>query len=31
MVPTGTHVVPLEQPELVRTRVQRFLRERVLV
>jgi pimeloyl-ACP methyl ester carboxylesterase len=31
MVPGGTHVVPLEQPELVRQRVLDFIRERVLV
>jgi pimeloyl-ACP methyl ester carboxylesterase len=30
MVPGGTHVVPIEQPELVRERVLAFLRERVL-
>lgn len=29
MVVGGTHAVPLEQPELVRTRVEAFMRERV--
>jgi pimeloyl-ACP methyl ester carboxylesterase len=28
-VPCGTHVAPLEQPELVELRVQKFLRERL--
>ncbi len=30
MVPRGTHVAPLEQPELVDARIVAFLRERVL-
>ena len=30
MVAGGTHVVPLERKELVRERVEHFLRERVL-
>ena len=30
MVPSGTHVTPIEQPELVNARIERFLRERVL-
>ena len=29
MVSGGTHVVPLERPEFVRDRIERFLRERV--
>ena len=30
MVPRGTHVTPIEQPELVNARIEKFLRERVL-
>jgi pimeloyl-ACP methyl ester carboxylesterase len=30
MVAGGTHVVPLEQPEMVRIRIEQFVRERVL-
>jgi hypothetical protein len=30
MVPSGTHVTPIEQPELVNGRIEKFLRERVL-
>jgi len=30
MVPSGTHVTPIEQPELVNARIETFLRERVL-
>jgi pimeloyl-ACP methyl ester carboxylesterase len=30
MVPGGTHVVPIERRELVRDRVEKFLRERVI-
>lgn len=30
MVPSGTHVTPIEQPELVNARIEKFLRERVL-
>ncbi len=30
MVPNGTHVTPIEQPELVNGRIETFLRERVL-
>jgi pimeloyl-ACP methyl ester carboxylesterase len=30
MVPRGTHVTPIEQPELVNARIKQFLRERVL-
>ena len=30
MVPRGTHVTPIEQPELVNARITEFLRERVL-
>jgi hypothetical protein len=30
LVPHGTHVAPIEQPELVGERVSRFLRDRVL-
>ena len=30
MVPRGTHVTPIEQPELVDARIETFLRERVL-
>jgi pimeloyl-ACP methyl ester carboxylesterase len=30
MVPSGTHVTPIEQPELVNARIKTFLRERVL-
>ena len=30
MVPRGTHVTPIEQPELVNARVEEFLRDRVL-
>jgi pimeloyl-ACP methyl ester carboxylesterase len=30
MVPSGTHVTPIEQPELVNGRIETFLRERVL-
>jgi pimeloyl-ACP methyl ester carboxylesterase len=30
MVPRGTHVTPIEQPELVNARIKTFLRERVL-
>ncbi len=30
MVPRGTHVTPIERPELVDARVEQFLRERVL-
>ncbi len=30
LVPHGTHVAPIEQPNLVDSRVERFLRERVL-
>jgi pimeloyl-ACP methyl ester carboxylesterase len=30
MVPHGTHVAPIEQPELVDARIETFLRERVL-
>jgi pimeloyl-ACP methyl ester carboxylesterase len=29
-VPRGTHVTPIEQPELVNARIKQFLRERVL-
>ncbi len=31
MVTGGSHAVPIERPDLVRERIQRFLRERVLV
>jgi pimeloyl-ACP methyl ester carboxylesterase len=30
MVPRGTHVTPIEQPEVVNARIEKFLRERVL-
>ncbi len=30
VVPSGTHVAPIEQPELVNARIETFLRERVL-
>ena len=30
MVPGGTHVTPIEQPELVNARIEKFLREKVL-
>jgi pimeloyl-ACP methyl ester carboxylesterase len=30
LVPSGTHVAPIEQPELVNARIETFLRERVL-
>jgi pimeloyl-ACP methyl ester carboxylesterase len=30
MVPSGTHVTPIEQPELVDARIEQFLRDRVL-
>ena len=30
MVPRGTHVTPIEQPDLVNGRIKQFLRERVL-
>jgi len=30
VVPRGTHVAPIEQPELVNARIETFLRERVL-
>jgi pimeloyl-ACP methyl ester carboxylesterase len=30
IVPKGTHVTPIEQPELVNARIETFLRERVL-
>jgi pimeloyl-ACP methyl ester carboxylesterase len=30
LVPRGTHVTPIEQPELVNARIETFLRERVL-
>jgi len=30
MVPRGTHVTPIEQPELVNARIKQFLNERVL-
>jgi len=30
MVPGGTHVTPIEQPELVNARIETFLREKVL-
>jgi pimeloyl-ACP methyl ester carboxylesterase len=30
MVPSGTHVTPIEQPELVNARIEKFLRERIL-
>jgi pimeloyl-ACP methyl ester carboxylesterase len=30
LVPSGTHVTPIEQPELVNARIEKFLRERVL-
>jgi pimeloyl-ACP methyl ester carboxylesterase len=30
MVPKGTHVTPIEQPELVNARIETFLRERIL-
>lgn len=30
MVPRGTHVTPIEQPELVNSRIEEFLRDRVL-
>jgi pimeloyl-ACP methyl ester carboxylesterase len=30
MVPRGTHVTPIEQPELVNARIKAFLRDRVL-
>jgi pimeloyl-ACP methyl ester carboxylesterase len=30
LVPRGTHVTPLEQPEVVNARIKQFLRERVL-
>jgi pimeloyl-ACP methyl ester carboxylesterase len=30
MVPRGTHVTPIEQPDLVNARIETFLRERVL-
>jgi hypothetical protein len=30
MVPRGTHVTPIERPELVDARVEQFLCERVL-
>jgi pimeloyl-ACP methyl ester carboxylesterase len=30
MVPRGTHVAPIEQPELVNPRIEQFLRQRVL-
>ena len=30
MVPRGTHVAPIEQPQLVNDRIEQFLRERVM-
>jgi len=30
MVPRGTHVTPIEQPELIDARIEQFLRQRVL-
>jgi pimeloyl-ACP methyl ester carboxylesterase len=30
LVPSGTHVTPIEQPDLVNARIETFLRERVL-
>lgn len=30
MVPHGTHVVPIEQPEFVNARIEQFLKERIL-